>query len=223
MRPASGAGGGRRAALTVRARTVLEGTAIGDSIAVSGACLTVVELDGGRLRGGLHARDAGADHHRRRGAPGHSVNLERSLAVGGPAGRPSGAGARGRRGRGAGRAAGRASPGEVRISLPEALRGAAWPARAPSPSTASRSRSSAWTSDGFEVGIIPHTLKETTLRRGQGGHAGESGGGRAGPLRAAGAAGAGGARGDERPAARPGGAPRAAGLTRGVTARTGVR
>ena len=69
-------------ALTVEASKVLEGTRIGDSIAVSGVCLTVVEMTGSSFTvdvmpetlarcvlGGLK--------------PGAAVNLERALEAGG--------------------------------------------------------------------------------------------------------------------------------------------
>ena len=41
--------GAHSAVLTVRAEMVLEGTRIGDSIAVNGICLTVTSLGGGRF------------------------------------------------------------------------------------------------------------------------------------------------------------------------------
>lgn len=69
-------------ALTVEASKVLEGTRVGDSIAVSGVCLTVVEMTGSSFTvdvmpetlarsvlGGLK--------------PGAAVNLERALEAGG--------------------------------------------------------------------------------------------------------------------------------------------
>lgn len=69
------------ALLTVKCRTVLEGTKIGDSIAVNGVCLTVTEVTKGSLSffvsnetlkrsnlGGLHQKEV--------------VNLERALKVG---------------------------------------------------------------------------------------------------------------------------------------------
>jgi riboflavin synthase len=64
--------------LVVAASTVLEGTKIGDSIAVNGCCLTVVERDAHTLRFDLleetvRLTNLGAI------APGGVVNLERSL------------------------------------------------------------------------------------------------------------------------------------------------
>jgi riboflavin synthase len=72
------------AALTIDCDAILDGVAIGDSIAVSGCCLTVTALhDDPRgftadLMGETLARTALG-----RLVPGASVNLERSLTVGG--------------------------------------------------------------------------------------------------------------------------------------------
>ena len=66
--------------LRLRARRVLEGTRLGDSIAVDGACLTVVSQDEGEFSVELSPetlrRSTFGDL-----APGRSVNLERPLAV----------------------------------------------------------------------------------------------------------------------------------------------
>ena len=64
--------------LLIRAKTVLEGVALGDSIAVEGVCLTVTAFDAGTFRVGL------APETLRRTAlealtPGAPVNLERSV------------------------------------------------------------------------------------------------------------------------------------------------
>ncbi len=70
---------GRR--LVVAGRRVATDAKIGDSIAVNGCCLTVVECAENRL-----AFDAGPETLRRTNlgelAPGHRVNLERSLEIG---------------------------------------------------------------------------------------------------------------------------------------------
>jgi riboflavin synthase len=71
--------------LTVKARTALEGTRLGDSIAVNGACLTVTALTGDRFTAGvspetLRRTNLGALRH------GDGVNLERSLAANGQIG-----------------------------------------------------------------------------------------------------------------------------------------
>jgi len=68
--------------LVVAARRVLEDTDLGASVAVNGACLTVVELGGGRLRFDVGpetlARTALGDL-----AAGDPVNLERPMRLGG--------------------------------------------------------------------------------------------------------------------------------------------
>jgi len=149
--------GGR---LSVLARKVLEGTALGDSIAVSGACLTVVDL---RADGFTVDCMPETLSHTTLGtmARGSLVNLERSLQLGGRLGghlvlghvdavaevlavRPAGI------------------AWEVSLSLPDAVR----------PCVAAKGSIAV---DGisltvmrvdersFTVGIIPHTMKETTL------------------------------------------------------------
>ena len=70
------------AILTIRAKEVLTGTKIGDSIAVSGVCLTVTRLSGDHFSADVMAETL------RRSALGElrvgsHVNLERALAVGG--------------------------------------------------------------------------------------------------------------------------------------------
>lgn len=150
--------GGR---LWVLARKVLEGTVLGDSIAVSGACLTVVDL---RADGFTVDCMPETLSHTTLGtmARGSLVNLERSLQLGGRLGghlvlghvdavaevlavRPAGI------------------AWEVDFSLPEAVR----------PCVAAKGSIAV---DGisltvmrvdersFTVGIIPHTMKETTLK-----------------------------------------------------------
>jgi riboflavin synthase len=149
--------GGR---LSIQARKVMDGTALGDSIAVSGACLTVVDLrrDGFTVdcmpETLLHTTLQHA-------ASGASVNLERSLALGGRVGGHFVLGhvdavgevlAIARRG----------VAWEVRFSLPAAVQACV----APKGSIAIDGISLTIMrvdNGGFEVGIIPHTLKETTL------------------------------------------------------------
>ena len=72
---------GLSARLEVAAQRVLEGTRVGDSIAINGACLTVTALSGGTFTVAL------APETLRRTnlgdlRPGNPVNLERSLTVG---------------------------------------------------------------------------------------------------------------------------------------------
>lgn len=77
----SAQGGGAR--LKVSARRVLEGIALGDSIAVNGVCLTAVEWN---LQAGWVLFDAVAETLRLTTlnslSPGSPLNLERALAVG---------------------------------------------------------------------------------------------------------------------------------------------
>ncbi|MEO2065108.1 MAG: riboflavin synthase [Desulfurobacteriaceae bacterium] len=73
--------GSKSSKLTIKCRAVLEGTRIGDSIAVNGVCLTVVEI--GRE---LLTFDVSYETLKRTTLsllkPGESVNLERALRLG---------------------------------------------------------------------------------------------------------------------------------------------
>lgn len=73
--------GASSARLTIEARVAAEGARIGDSIAISGVCLTVVAIDGNRL-----SFDAVPETLQRSSLKnvriGDFVNLERSLAAG---------------------------------------------------------------------------------------------------------------------------------------------
>lgn len=67
--------------LSIRGKTVLGGTRLGDSISVNGVCLTVAELDGHTfaadvMRESLNRSNLGALRE------GSRVNLERAMAVG---------------------------------------------------------------------------------------------------------------------------------------------
>lgn len=68
--------------LVLEAPSLVEGTRLGDSVAVNGACLTVVSVEGARL-----AFDAVRETLTRTGLgelrPGARVNLERALRAGG--------------------------------------------------------------------------------------------------------------------------------------------
>jgi riboflavin synthase len=150
--------GGR---LSLEARRVLEGTRLGDSIAVSGVCLTVVDLQPDCftvecMRETLLRTTLGAL------AGGATVNLERSLSLGDRIGGHLVLGhvdavaevlavTRSR------------AAWEVRISLPEAIR-ASVAARGSIAIDGISLTVIRVDNHGFEVGIIPHTLKETTLR-----------------------------------------------------------
>lgn len=74
--------GKQSAVLTIRAKTVLEGTKIGDSIAVNGVCLTVTSLLSDRFSADVmhETLDRSALSRLRRGSV---VNLERAMAADG--------------------------------------------------------------------------------------------------------------------------------------------
>ncbi len=146
--------------LHVKATTVLEGTRMGDSIAVNGACLTVVTLGAGSFAvdcmpetldhttiGALHAGDA--------------VKRERAMALGGRLG--------GHLVLGHVDAVGeilsvkmRGNAWEIRIALPPALRGYVAPKGSIAVDGISLTVTDV-TSHDFGLGIIPHTLGATTL------------------------------------------------------------
>lgn len=68
--------------VTVGCRAAIDGTRIGDSIAVNGTCLTVVSLDEGRFTVGLSPETLRRTNLGKL-AVGDPVNLERSLTYGG--------------------------------------------------------------------------------------------------------------------------------------------
>lgn len=147
--------------LTVRARAVLEGTKLGDSIAVSGTCLTVVEMGSNHFTvdcmpetlrlttlGGVSA--------------GSLVNLERSLALGDRLGGHMVLGHVDAVGEVLGIER-QANSWEMTISLPLEIA----PCVAPKGSIAIDGISLtvvAVEDDRFVVGIIPHTRAATSLR-----------------------------------------------------------
>jgi riboflavin synthase len=152
--------GGEGGRLSIRARKVLDGTGLGDSVAVNGACLTVVDVFAGSfvvdcIPETLSVTTLGGVT---KGCP---VNLERALALGARLGGHLVLGhvdavarllAIGQRG----------VSRELRFSLPGQMRAYV----APKGSVAIDGISltvARVDEDGFEVGVIPHTLKETTL------------------------------------------------------------
>ncbi len=74
--------GAKSAKLNISAKTVLEGTKLGDSIAVNGVCLTVTDMANGRF-----SADVMAETLRRSSlgalSVGSKVNLERAMAADG--------------------------------------------------------------------------------------------------------------------------------------------
>ncbi|GKU26804.1 riboflavin synthase [Clostridium folliculivorans] len=71
----------KSASIIIKAKTVLEGVKLGDSICTNGVCLTVTSFDSSRF-----TIDAMAETMRRSNlknlSPGDEVNLERALSVG---------------------------------------------------------------------------------------------------------------------------------------------
>ena len=153
------------AVLRIQAQRVLEGVALGDSIAVNGVCLTVTDVEDG-----VWSTDVMAETLRRS-----------SLGAAGPvgAGQPRAGGHPAHPPRRAPRAGPRRRRRHVLTRTPASTGRScgspcrpSWPAtssrRAPSPWTASRSpsaRSAPPTipAPWFEVSLIPTTLRETTL------------------------------------------------------------
>ena len=72
------AGQGKR--LTVEADFSLDRTKVGDSVAVDGACLTVVKIDGKRFETDLSPETLGVSTFRK-AKPGDRVNLERAMRL----------------------------------------------------------------------------------------------------------------------------------------------
>jgi riboflavin synthase len=149
--------GGR---LAVTARKVLEGTRIGDSIAVDGACLTVVEVGGQGFT--VDCMPETLSHTTLgEAAPGRRVNLERSLMWGDRIGGHLVLG----HVDGTGEVLAVVREGiawRVRISLPSEIAGCV--ARKGSIAVDGVSLTVIAAEGGsFEVGIIPHTMSETTL------------------------------------------------------------
>ena len=149
--------------LTVRGPTVTSDAAHGDSIAVNGVCLTVIDPDGSTegtftvelvpetlKRSSLAAVTAG---------PG--VNLERAVAGGRTARRPHHAGPRGRRGHAAAAQPGRAQRrvGVQPGARPRPIRRGEGLDRG-GRGVAHRGRRD---DDTFAVALIPTTLEKTTL------------------------------------------------------------
>jgi riboflavin synthase len=148
--------------LVVEAPETAKGAAVGDSVSVAGVCLTVVEMDAGRLAFDI-VPETIARTALGRLEPGGSVNLEPSLRVGDQLG---GHVVQGHVD----------GVGRVRSMTPESDSRRVW-FDAPEPvvryclekgSIAVDGVSltvAALDDDGFEVALIPHTLEVTTLGR----------------------------------------------------------
>ncbi len=147
---------GRGVRARIAATVVLEGAKVGDSTAVNGCCLTVVELGDGWFEADV------SDETLRRttlGArqAGDRVNLERPLSGHGPSRWPPRPGPRRRRGRDPGARrpiSGCGMPGDLRRYIIEkgsiTVDGVSLTVVQP-------------TDDGFTVAVIPHTAEVTTL------------------------------------------------------------
>ena len=151
---------GEGAHLFILARTTLQGTRIGDSLAVNGACLTVVEM--GETSFAVDCMPETLEHTTiGRLRAGDAVNLERALALGARLGghlvlghvdavgevltlRPRG------------------NALEVRISLPASLRAYVAPKGSIAVDGISLTVTDVTPSD-FGLGLIPHTVASTTL------------------------------------------------------------
>jgi riboflavin synthase len=159
------AGEGTAAVLRIRAERVLEGVALGDSIAVNGVCLTVTGVEPDGDGAGVWSTDVMAETLARSSlgsaVAGQPVNLERAVT---PLTRLGGHLAQGHVD-GVGRILGR-TPGEhwevVRIALPPEL--ARYVVEKGSIAVNGVSLTvSAISGDAFEVSLIPETLQRTTL------------------------------------------------------------
>jgi riboflavin synthase len=147
--------------LRIGAHAVLDGTQVGDSIAVSGVCLTVVGISATSLAADLMAETL---ERTTLGElkPGRPVNLERALSVGGRLGGHLVLGhvdavtdITAVQDRGASL--------EVRFSLPALV--AAYVAPKGSIAIDGISLTVVRVGEGsFDIGVIPHTLEATTLK-----------------------------------------------------------
>jgi riboflavin synthase len=158
------------ARLGIRARTVLDGVALGDSIAVNGVCLTVTGVHPEDAGTGVWTTDVMAETLRRSSlgglAAGDPVNLERAVT---PQTRLGGHLVQGHVD-GVGRVLVR-TPGEqwevVRIALPAALAPYVVDKGSVAVDGVSLTVSAVSAVDAadpwFEVSLIPTTLRETTL------------------------------------------------------------
>ena len=153
--------GGEGATLTIRAERVLEGTRLGDSIDVNGACLTVVEL--GARQFAVECMPETVERTTVGGLrPGDEVNLERALALGDRLGGHLVLGHVD--GVGIVRAATRRGIAlEVRVSLPPELQGYVAAKGSIAVDGISLTVTDV-TDEDFGLGLIPHTLAQTTLR-----------------------------------------------------------
>ncbi len=151
-------GEGRR--LAVRADFPLTGTKIGDSIAVNGACLTVVALSGARFEADVSPETIEKTTFKTLGT-GARVNIERALSL---SGRLDGHLVSGHiDGTGQIRGIHKKSNAMImEFAVPESLSRYMIPKGSVAVDGISLTINSCY-DDGFEVSIIPHTAQATTL------------------------------------------------------------
>lgn len=152
--------GGQGARLTLGARKVLEGTKIGDSIAVNGVCLTIVELLPEGFTVEVMAETLRVTNLGRL-LPGEGVNLERALRLGDRLGGHLVSG----HVDGVVRILERRKVGiaeEIILSLPESLSRYVVPKGSVALDGTSLTVIESG-GDSFRVGLIPHTLEVTVL------------------------------------------------------------
>ncbi|NLT34668.1 MAG: riboflavin synthase [Gaiellales bacterium] len=147
--------------LHVRAHAVLGGTRLGDSIAVNGACLTVVQVGEGSFAVDCMAETLA---HTTLGTlrPGDPVNLERAMALGDRLGGHLVLGHVDAVGEVAAVQT-RGIAWELRVKLPAELRGYVAPKGSVAVDGISLTVTDVSEAD-FGLGIIPHTLASTTLK-----------------------------------------------------------
>jgi len=152
-------GGGARARIATPAG-FLDGVAVGDSVAVSGVCLTAVAVAPGAFEADLSAETL-ARTTLGALAPGARVNLEKALTLATPLGGHLVTG----HVDGVARVLAREARGEcvaMRFAIPEGL--GRYVARKGSVCVDGVSLTvNAVTEEGFEVALVPHTLAVTTL------------------------------------------------------------
>lgn len=151
---------GRAGNLVLDAHAVLEGTRLGDSIAVNGVCLTVTSLGTGRFSADVMPETLSRSNLGLL-RPGTSVNLERAMAVGGRFGGHIVSGHID----GTGCVASREKDQNavrVRISCPAPILALIVEKGSIAIDGISLTVSRVF-DDGFEVSVIPHTAGQTTL------------------------------------------------------------